>query len=784
MSSDSNLIRFEAYHKPLLEKGKYEIKAALKVAHDGESHTESFPTIAQSFYVTGPRFVLNPADIYTVFPPKDSNGEHDNVLPHIIFNRSTLPWERSPGTPNGSNPIPWLALLVVHQDELDSGKVRTITPSYDDALSMTELTKEPGEDNYKSNTPTVVVAHKEWFKQVFSNYNDLYWQTHVRCGHTHDQKPFERPTLVANRMPKPGGKTTVYLVSLEKRFQTDGNLTQVNGHGLSSDENALVSLYHWSFSVPDVSDFKITQSALDKHPIPGVSIPVGVDPDALIRGHEALFAKWETPLTASQKNAVAKTFHRPRETFKGLCDHLNRASFRFSIPPSESPSKGEDQLSIGNVPLPHSLRNGKKMVSWFRPPFLPSRPVNKDENIQLPVQNADELLRHDATNGMLDTTYAAAWELGRAMTLNRPKLAAQLIEWKRRHAQKVRHAEQVLTYSHLPFQDRDFQIGGSDDLNAAITEYFTALELFRGVPFHYLVPDESYLPKESIRFFAVDPLWTEALLDGAFALGRTTDFDKSREQSDRQQLPSAPARKRISGILIRSDVVSGWPGLIADAFTHSPLQGSTLAHKVIISKDSSEIATIVEKLNAYNMPSQLPSDVTSLEHFSIRAETDDQWQVIDRSSSVDYRLFFKIKKEGSALVGYRNYQLKVIRMDRLSPNVLLCLYDGLHDQVDLHLPPEELHFGFVRPWSDEAKYYKELKDADSGIEFSPTEKQDIVWNSSTGINDDERLTGLVNMTELASQMKTKMNLDDDHFHAGHFGMEMIEGIPKIRFLAT
>jgi hypothetical protein len=28
------------------------------------------------------------------FPPDGSLGEHSNVLPHIILNRSTLPWER------------------------------------------------------------------------------------------------------------------------------------------------------------------------------------------------------------------------------------------------------------------------------------------------------------------------------------------------------------------------------------------------------------------------------------------------------------------------------------------------------------------------------------------------------------------------------------------------------------------------------------------------------------------------------------------------------------------
>ncbi len=49
------------------------------------------------------------------------------------------------------------------------------------------------------------------------------------------------------------------------------------------------------------------------------------------------------------------------------------------------------------------------------------------------------------------------------------------------------------------------------------------LTLLYGVPFHYLVPDEKMLPAESLRFFYVDPLWMEALLDGALSIGRSED---------------------------------------------------------------------------------------------------------------------------------------------------------------------------------------------------------------------------------------------------------------------
>ena len=45
-----------------------------------------------------------------------------------------------------------------------------------------------------------------------------------------------------------------------------------------------------------------------------------------------------------------------------------------------------------------------------------------------------------------------------------------------------------------------------------------ALSVGSGPDGGYLVPAETLLPAESIRFFVVDPLWRAALLDGAFSV--------------------------------------------------------------------------------------------------------------------------------------------------------------------------------------------------------------------------------------------------------------------------
>ncbi|KAF4944077.1 hypothetical protein FGADI_12959 [Fusarium gaditjirri] len=49
------------------------------------------------------------------------------------------------------------------------------------------------------------------------------------------------------------------------------------------------------------------------------------------------------------------------------------------------------------------------------------------------------------------------------------------------------------------------------------------------VPAHYLIPDPSYLPEETMRFFHVDENWTDALIDGALSLANHWGDEPDRD---------------------------------------------------------------------------------------------------------------------------------------------------------------------------------------------------------------------------------------------------------------
>ena len=291
---------------------------------------------------------------------------------------------------------------------------------------------------------------------------------------------------------------------------------------------------------------------------------------------------------------------------------------------------------------------------------------------------------------MFDVSYAAAWELGRLLSLRDKSFSVALYHWKRAHKQQLHALEQAVVHPDLPIGSG----AASVEVPAAVAAGFDRLRRLEGVPFNYLVPDERMLPKESIRFFKLDPSWVDCLLDGAFSIGRVTSGDHTHDREHTAHAAANPHRE-LSGFLLRSDLVAGWPGLLADGF---PV---------------------------------LPEDLG----------------------------------------------LELLRYDRLSPNVLLCLFAGNLTTLDLHLKPETLHFGLAPPDTTHAGYFKELRDGHGA--------ETLLEVDTVNVNGQ----GRVDITGLAEAMQSILvgsplpGADAfADFTAAQFGLQMIEGSVRMRFL--
>jgi hypothetical protein len=131
------------------------------------------------------------------------------------------------------------------------------------------------------------------------------------------------------------------------------------------------------------------------------------------------------------------------------------------------------------------------------------------------------------------------------------------------------------------------------DLPPYALAFLAHLRLLVGVPFGYLVPDPLMLPNESIRFFHLDRSWTDRVVDGALTVGTIGTREQAhhraaapqiRSQLDDREPNVRPAQRGlassadpaptadqdagqpITGLLLRSALVSGWPHMDVVAY--------------------------------------------------------------------------------------------------------------------------------------------------------------------------------------------------------------------------
>ena len=98
---------------PNLAAGEYTVDAIQKLAAKN-----TIKTIEKSltFGVDAARFRLSSTDIYSVYPPANTTGDYTHHLPHVVFNRKTLPWER---TIDGKSPA-----FLKSNDAINKANVR------------------------------------------------------------------------------------------------------------------------------------------------------------------------------------------------------------------------------------------------------------------------------------------------------------------------------------------------------------------------------------------------------------------------------------------------------------------------------------------------------------------------------------------------------------------------------------------------------------------------------------------------------------------------------------
>lgn len=562
-------VELVAWHRPALGDGLYQITVRQQVSEPGNARVPAGTTFTtrQTFQVEGNRFSLVPADIQEVFPPDGNLGDHASALPHVVLERSTLPWERSA---NGDPAVPWLALLLFSESEAQAGQVRepdiTTLGAIKAGASGGDAVWPPIALNpWQSDDDKVAVidVRRSLLAAIAPNAAELGLLAHVRRSSdgTGQASGRARSVIVCNRLPQRDGISIAHLVSVEGRYDPEtGLLAELSAPPSGGDPYVrLVTLKSWRFACVTVT-----------------------------------------------------------QNFLGLLQHLDSEPAVLRLPLSNNPV-ADGYLSQGYVAVPYTPRKGSPTVAWYRGPLIPCA---SGPSADPDARAADTLLRYDPALDMFDISYAAAWERGRLLLLQSKAVSVALYNWKRAHAQEWHQGSQPLRPLRrvAASAEPDRSVPPSE-----VSAWFEDLLRLRGVPINYLVAAAPMLPPESIRFFQIDDFWLDCLLDGAFSIGQTTTHSDVVEQLQQSLLTaSLPDRGRLSGVLLRSEVVSGWPAL--------QVEGS-------------------------DQPGGASDDAGP--------------------------------------------RLLRLRMDRIAPDVMFCLFAGVVRSVSVHLSPEALHLGTERLEEDE-----------------------------------------------------------------------------------
>ncbi len=750
---------------PSLEDGSYTIQAQMGITGDIDTENYFDNPIKQAFEVRGPQFTLPATEVHSVYPPLNSNSIYDQFLPNIVLNKRVLPWERY--LDENDKTMPWVCLLVFQEGEiainpetnspLTNGTVTEFLSSDDDVMKPSISIGSVPTDIQTSMCSSIKVS-EEVFKAVAPKLDELKFLAHVRQANTGDQAimGFEDmgwfSVVTGNRFLKTESETGtrfyVHLVSLEGYYDilNGGTWPKKKSDPSKGKDIALASLYNWTFlSQPEKLNFKEL--------VENLAAPGNDDPDNL------LLRRY---VTAPQN-------------------------------PDASMQATLTRLENGYIPLNYKVPSGEDTFAWYRGPLTPviAQPLPRPyDNYHYPSSSAAMI--YDNTEGVFDQSYAAAWTMGRSLALAdgafsqalmnfrkkayflvgelmddlesagdasakdlsevvqssvvrdtfKEMLTPQLSTWMvgmtqtpvkltgRKMMKKTKEAapESPVTVARSFLSSPSVQEYLKESLKGEL-EYLAIWlaqkQLLYDVPFDHLVPDQLMLPAESLRFFYMDQNWLDCLTDGALSIGVQSSRDAFFSEAMRGTINDAIQEEKsilrskilgtstgdteadskaeaLSGVLIRSSVISGWPGLVVKGYKG------------------------------------------------------------------DY-------KTGT--------QLKLLRMDRLSSTVLLCIFLDVPETIMLAEPQQGLCFGVE---DDDVINLRKLTDpvgAPTGNEFpSPSSGgfasfyrpvQNNIGNYVLNINDGSN--SVVSTLEQKAYLNTQIG-------PAQFALQMVKAPEEISFV--
>ncbi len=270
-----------------------------------------------------------------------------------------------------------------------------------------------------------------------------------------------------------------------------------------------------------------------------------------------------------------------------------------------------------------------------------------------------------------------------------------------------------------------------------LKDYAGELRLLKDIPFTYLLSDVPDLSEESIRFFMVDINWTDALLDGAFSIGRVcardcvTDNFVINAAKERRNYFETPRMKRMH------------PN-----------------HKNTLKKSVPD--------NAAN------EDYSLISGFIMRS------QLVRRMKGL---LLYGYDKQGAPKSNDDDgTPLNILRMETLAEDILICLFHGKVYEILIAEPKTGLRFGVSTVDETGAKISRSI-DLRSALDSSDLGKRIASFCIDAYTDENGRLSAKKLAEAVGLELKKQSKLGTDKITPSRFAFEMIAAAHRAKFIS-
>ena len=484
------------------------------------------------------------------------------------------------------------------------------------------------QDVMSSQCQTITITGAA-FNAVLPSTTDLPYLAHCRAVNTLDEGEVLLSVFLSNRLPVTPDATTpqryfAHLVSLEGFASFLGpNAKPIPKKPNSNDlmDVQLVSLFNWTFvSQPETglgfeelikgliqseqseSTIPSLQGSLSLPVPPNSNLPANVQ-DRLRDGYVPLqfisgsgddsFGWYRGPFTSTVAQPLPPVGNPPVPVSQatnadalmiylaeqGLFDLSYAAAWNIGRSLALADSSFAQTISQYRLNLNNSITTMSQKMAM---------PLNASETEPANLVATNSSRRRFAQ--MMGQGLGRQWTAALAGTRQNKPPAAESVQRPPKHRRRsVVPPTEVLGQSAVP---PAVSVNVSETMQS-VAAWLANLSLLYPVPFSYLVSDQRLLPVESIRFFYLDQNWMEALMAGALSLAIHNSNDVAMQaamlpylnqavaqqqeklyQARADALPAAGANGvNVTGMLIRSQLVSGWPKLVISAmFGGAPVQ--------------------------------------------------------------------------------------------------------------------------------------------------------------------------------------------------------------------